>query len=129
MNKIVSGIIKCAIVATVGLIPICPRFLDTYSFSVGIELTEERIAVYTKAGDIIFLPKGSTPVDFAYSIHTEIGNHMVGAIVNGEAVLFNYKLKPGDRVEIITNELSSVIPDIRFAKTAHARRRIREYLK
>ena len=93
------------------------------------ELTEERIAVYTKAGDIIFLPKGSTPVDFAYSIHTEIGNHMVGAIVNGEAVLFNYKLKPGDRVEIITNELSSVIPDIRFAKTAHARRRIREYLK
>ena len=93
------------------------------------ELFEDRIEVYTKTGDVISLPKGSTPVDFAYLIHTEVGNHMVGAIVNGEIVSFSYKLKPRDRVEIITNDLSSTPPDIRFAKTTHARRRIREYVK
>ena len=77
------------------------------------------------------MPKGATPVDFAYKIHTEVGNSMVDAIVNGISVPVNYKLQDKDRIVIVTDTLSKG-PDIewiKFAKTSHARRRIKENSK
>ena len=68
-----------------------------------LELFSEEVFVFTPKGDLVVLPKGATPVDFAYHIHTDIGNHCAGAKVNGRIVPLNYRLQNGDMVEIITN--------------------------
>ena len=68
-----------------------------------LELFSEEVFVFTPKGDLVELPKGATPVDFAYHIHTDIGNHCAGAKVNGRIVPLNYRLQNGDMVEIITN--------------------------
>ncbi len=70
------------------------------------ELFADRVYVYTTKGDIIELPKGSTPIDFAYKIHTDIGNTMVGAFVNEEYVPVDYILQNKDRIRIVTDDLS-----------------------
>ncbi len=94
------------------------------------EELDKEIFVYTPKGDVIALPKGSTPVDFAYAIHTELGNHCVGAKVDGRIVPLDYKLKTGERVEIITSPNKKPSAEwLRFVKTAKARQKIRQFLK
>lgn len=93
------------------------------------ELFTKNIYVYTTKGDTIELPNGSTPIDFAYKIHTDIGNTMVAAIVNDEYVNLDYSLKNKDRVKIITNDLvfESKNDWIEKAQTLNAKRKIREF--
>ena len=93
------------------------------------ELFADRIYVYTTKGDIIELPKGSTPIDFAYKIHTDIGNTMVGAFVNDEYVPIDYILKNKDRVRIVVDDLSFG-PRKEWIDKAHtslAKKKIREF--
>lgn len=95
------------------------------------ELFTDRIYVYTTKGDIIELPKGSTPIDFAYRIHTDIGNSMIGAIVNDNKVSIFDELKSKDIIKIITSN-QSIGPNKEweeYAKTTHAKRKIREFYK
>ena len=93
------------------------------------ELFADRVYVYTTKGDIIELPKGATPIDFAYKIHTDIGNTMVGVFVNDECVPVDYVLKNKDRVRIVTDILSYGPRKewIDIAKTSYARKRIKEF--
>lgn len=94
------------------------------------ELLATNVYVRTMSGEIIELPIGSTPIDFAYKIHSDIGNSMSTAIVNGEEVPFDYVLKNDDRVEIITleNGRDSFSDDmISYAKTGYARKRMRDF--
>ena len=95
------------------------------------ELFADKIYIYTTKGDIIELPKGATPIDFAYKVHTDIGNTMVAAIVNDEYVPIDYILQNKDRVRIITDDLSFGPRDDwkEKAKTSYAKRKIREFSK
>ena len=91
----------------------------------------DKVYVYTTKGDIIELPKGSTPIDFAYKIHTDIGNTMVGAFVNDEYVPIDYMLQNKDRVRIITDDLSYGPREdwIDKTQTSLAKRKIKEFNK
>ena len=93
------------------------------------ELFADKVYVYTTKGDIIELPRGSTPIDFAYKIHTDIGNTMVGAFVNDEYVSIDYVLQNKDRVRIVTDDLSFGPREdwIDKAHTSLAKRKIREF--
>ena len=95
------------------------------------ELFTDKIYVYTTKGDVIELPSGSTPIDFAYRIHTDIGNSMIGAIVNDDKVSIYDELHNKDRVKIITSEYSMGPGKDWFenTKTTHAKRRIRDFNK
>ena len=91
-------------------------------------LTNDVIYVYTPKGDVIELPEGSTTVDFAYKVHSEVGDKMVGAIVNDNIVPLNYILKTGDIIKINTNKTSRPSKDwLKFVVTSQARNRIRSY--
>ena len=93
------------------------------------ELFDQVIHVYTTKGDIIELPNGSTPIDFAYKLHTDIGNTMIGAVVNDEPVGIDYILRNKDRVKILTDPLSFG-PRLEWqdkAKTMRAKRLIRDF--
>lgn len=113
------------------LVEIDTMFGDNKEFVSQIknELFADKIYVYTTKGDIIELPIGSTPIDFAYRIHTDIGNTMVAAKVNDEYVPIDYKLKSKDRVKIIVDDLSYGPREdwIDKAKTARAKRKIKEF--
>ena len=92
-------------------------------------LTNESIFVYTPKGDVIELPVGATPVDFAYKVHTEVGNAIVGAIVNDNIVPLDYQLKTGDIIKVNTSKVSRG-PNkdwLNFVKTSQARNKIRSY--
>ncbi len=92
-------------------------------------LFNDSIYVYTPKGDVIELPKGSTTVDFAYHVHSEVGNTMVTAYVNDKEVPFDYILNNGDIVKIVTSQLSNG-PDknwLEFVVTNQAKNRIKEY--
>ena len=93
------------------------------------ELFADKVYVYTTKGDIIELPRGSTPIDFAYKIHTDIGNTMVGAFVNDEYVPIDYVLQNKDRVRIVTDDLSYGPREdwIDKAHTSLAKRKIKEF--
>ena len=95
------------------------------------ELFADKVYVYTTKGDIIELPKGATAIDFAYKVHTDIGNTMVGAIVNDEYVGVDYVLKNKDRIRIIVDNLSFGPREdwIDKAQTTYAKRKIREFNK
>ena len=93
-----------------------------------VDLDESEVFVFTRNGDAKSLRAGSTPVDFAYAIHTEVGNHCVGAKVNGRIVPLSYELQMGDRVEILTQK--SATPSrgwLGIVKTPGARSKIRSY--
>lgn len=95
------------------------------------ELFASKIYVYTTKGDIIELPVGSTVIDFAYHIHTDIGNTMIGAKVNDEYVGVDYVLHNKDIVEVLTDDLSFGPREswLRLAKTTRARRKIKDFNK
>uniref|UniRef100_A0A7C3HSV6 Bifunctional (P)ppGpp synthetase/guanosine-3',5'-bis(Diphosphate) 3'-pyrophosphohydrolase n=1 Tax=Meiothermus ruber TaxID=277 RepID=A0A7C3HSV6_MEIRU len=94
------------------------------------ELLGDRVFVFTPKGKIINLPKGSSPVDFAYHIHTEVGHHMVGAKVNGRIVPLSYELQNGEIVEILTAKTAHPSKDwIDYAKTRSAKQKIRMYFR
>jgi len=93
-----------------------------------IDLFEEEVFVFTPKGDVISLKRGSTPIDFAYAIHTEVGNRCVGAKVNGSIVSLGYELQMGDRVDVLTNKNASPSRDwLNIVKTSSARSKIRNY--
>ncbi len=92
----------------------------------------ERVLVFTPAGDVVNLPRGSTPIDFAYQVHTEVGHRTIGARVNGEIVPLTYQLQTGDRVEILTNRSSQYGPSadwVNMVVTRSAKQKIRHYFR
>ena len=96
--------------------------------SVKDEILNDNIYVFTPKGDIFELPIGSTPIDFAYKIHTAVGDTMVGAIVNNSIVPLDYELKNNDIVKIITNRNSSPSKEwLTMAKTTQAKNKIKNY--
>ncbi len=95
-----------------------------------IDLFSEDIFVFTPKGEIVHLPKGSSPIDFAYQIHTEVGSHCTGAKINGRLQPLSTKLQSGDSIEIITSPSQTPSRDwLKLVKTANARSRIRRWLK
>ncbi|MCH7690054.1 MAG: bifunctional (p)ppGpp synthetase/guanosine-3',5'-bis(diphosphate) 3'-pyrophosphohydrolase [candidate division Zixibacteria bacterium] len=95
-----------------------------------IDLFSEDIFVFTPKGEIVHLPKGSSPIDFAYQIHTEVGSHCTGAKINGRLQPLSTKLQSGDSIEIITSPSQTPSRDwLKLVKTANARSRIKRWLK
>ncbi len=93
-----------------------------------VDLAPTDVFVFTPAGEVMSLRAGSTPVDFAYSVHTEVGNHCVGAKVNGAIVPLSYELQMGDRVEILTQKSATPSRDwLKIVKTPGARSKLRNY--
>lgn len=113
------------------LVEINRAYPDNQEFinQVKMELFTTNVYVYTPKGEIIELPSGSTPIDFAYRIHTDIGNKMIAAIVNGRLVPVNYKLQNKDKVKIITGKDQQYPNEewVDIAYTTYAKRRIKEY--
>ena len=100
------------------------EFLD----SLRVDLFEHEIFVFTPKGEVMSLRRDSTPLDFAYAVHTQVGNHCVGARVNGAVVPLTYKLAMGDRVEILTNKNAKPSRDwMSIVATPSARAKIRKY--
>jgi GTP pyrophosphokinase len=98
--------------------------------NVRIDLFPDEVYVFTPQGEIKNFPKGATPVDFAYLIHTEVGNQCTGAKVNGRMVPLKYELQTGNIVEIITSKGAHPSKDwLNFVKTVKARSRIRQWVK
>lgn len=96
------------------------------------DVLSERVLVFTPAGDVIDLPRGSTPIDFAYHIHTQVGHRCIGARVNGEIVPLGYQLKTGDRVEVLTNRNPKYGPSndwLNIVATRSAKQKIRQYFR
>jgi len=102
------------------------EFLDT----VKLDLFSDEVYVFTPKGDVRAFPHGATPVDFAYAVHTEVGNHCVGSKVNGRIVPLKYKLRSGDTVEIITAPDRQPSKDwLNFVATSRAKVKIRGFVK
>lgn len=98
--------------------------------SVKVELFPEEVYVFTPKGDVKGYPKGSTPIDFAYSVHTDVGHRCVGAKVNGKLVPLKYELKNGDIVEVITSPHHTPSKDwLKIVRSSRARNKIRAWIK
>jgi len=95
-----------------------------------LEMFQDQVFCFTPKGDLIELPRGSTPVDFAYAVHSEIGDTCVGAKVNGKLVPLRTTLANGDQVDIVTSKAQTPSPTWeRFVATGKARARIRRYVR
>jgi GTP diphosphokinase / guanosine-3',5'-bis(diphosphate) 3'-diphosphatase len=102
--------------------------------SMKTDVFQDRVYVFTPRGDIIDLPSGSTPIDFAYHVHTDVGNHCRGAKINGKLVPLDYELKTGDQVEILASKMGGPSRDwlnasLGLVKTQRARSKIRAWFK
>ncbi|MCB9576549.1 MAG: bifunctional (p)ppGpp synthetase/guanosine-3',5'-bis(diphosphate) 3'-pyrophosphohydrolase [Polyangiaceae bacterium] len=98
--------------------------------SVKIDLFLDEIYVFTPKGDLRVFPRGSTPIDFAYSVHTDVGHHCSGARANGQIVPLRYKMRNGDVLEVMTNPNQHPSKDwLDYAVTTRARNRIRGFLR
>ena len=98
--------------------------------SVKIDLFPDEVYIFTPKGDLRVLPRGSTPIDFAYAIHSEVGEHCSGARANGQIVPLRYKLKSGDVMEIMTSQNQQPSKDwLDFCVTTRARARIRGHMR
>ena len=103
--------------------------------SVKTDIFIDQVFVYTPKGEIKDLPKGATPLDFAYRIHTELGHRCIGTKVNGSLVPLNYQLKNGDKVEIMTAKEGKapsrdwLNSQLGYVKTSHAREKIRQWFR
>lgn len=94
------------------------------------DLFADQVFVFTPKGDVIDLPAGSTPVDFAYRIHSDLGNHCAGAKVNGRIVPLTYKFSNGDIVEVISrSNVSPSLDWLGYVKTSHARSRVKAHFR
>lgn len=102
------------------------EFMD----SVKVELFPEEVYVFTPKGDVKGFPKGSTPIDFAYSVHTDVGHRCVGAKINGKLVPLKYQLNTGDIVEVITSPHHSPSKDwLKIVHSSRARNKIRAWIR
>lgn len=102
------------------------EFIDT----VKVDLFTDEVFVFTPRGDVKSLPRGATPIDFAYAVHSGVGEKTVGAKVNGKIVPLRYKLKNGDQVEVLTSPQAHPSKDwLTFAKTSRAQQKIRAFIK
>jgi GTP pyrophosphokinase len=102
------------------------EFMDT----VKVELFPDEVYVFTPKGDVKGFPKGSTPIDFAYSVHTDVGHRCVGAKVNGKLVPLKYELKNGDIVEVISSPHHTPSRDwLKIVKSSKAKNKVRAWIK
>ena len=102
--------------------------------SLKTDVFQDQVYVFTPKGDIIDLPAGATPIDFAYHIHTEIGHRCRGAKVNGRLIALDYRLKTGDQVEILTAKQGGpsrdwLNPHLGYVKSSRARQKIRQWFR
>ncbi|MFC1938857.1 RelA/SpoT family protein [Chloroflexota bacterium] len=103
--------------------------------SVKTDIFIDQVFVYTPKGEIKDLPKGSTPLDFAYRVHTELGHRCIGAKVNGRLVPLNYELQNGDKVQVMTAKGERapsrdwLNPQLGYIRTSHARGKIRQWFR
>jgi len=109
---------------------------DAHEFidSLKTDVFQDRVYSFTPKGDIIDLPNGSTPIDFAYHIHTEVGHRCRGAKANGRLVALDYQLRNGDQVEILTAKRGGpsrdwLNPHLGYIKTSRARSKVRQWFK
>ena len=108
---------------------------DEFLETVKTDLFPDQVFVYTPKGDIVELPTGSTPLDFAYKIHTELGHRCVGAKVNGRLVSLDYQLKSGDTVEVVSTKVARgprldwLNPNLGLLKSASARQEVRQWFR
>jgi GTP pyrophosphokinase len=99
------------------------------------DIFQDQVFVFTPKGEVKELPRGATPIDFAYRIHTDLGHRCVGAKVNGRLVPLNYQLQNGDVVEIIVSKTAKgpsrdwLNPELGYVHTSHARQKIRQWFK
>jgi guanosine-3',5'-bis(diphosphate) 3'-pyrophosphohydrolase len=108
------------------------EFKDPAEFLEGvkIDLFQEEVYVFTPKGDVKVFPRGSTPIDYAYSIHSKLGDHIVGARVNGKLEQLRYKLRNGDVIEVVTANTQQPSKGwLDFVITTRARTRIRNWLR
>lgn len=108
---------------------------DEFLESVKTDIFIDQVFAYTPKGEIKDLPKGATPLDFAYRIHTELGHRCIGARVNGRLVPLNYQIKNGDMVDILTTKVDKkpsldwLNPQLGYIQTSHAREKIKQWFR